>query len=349
MNNETLKTTFLPIIGFSDTNSEITLDADLVVASSGRYINNEDALLTLENLEAIKPATVTLSDWLREKIEGSILRAFSDWSTHKVLSGSGRTLLSSDLMIKSVGNDEVSRTDNGFISFETRDSQSMIYDVEISFHFTEAQTFNLLIFEEGQLTPIVQEIVYNTPNSIQWFTLETQLVGQKRYFLGYELSGKTYYNSVSNGGYYPIGRYYSSHGVYHDLGVNTLWDVDDHTITFDQDFGMNLRVTVQCDYTELVVRQKNLFVDIICKRAALDLLEELGANAHATVNRNESNVSRQMIDYKIRGTDGTNRGSATDYSMERKYTQAIKAVSFDETLIDPFCSPCKRGIIVTTI
>ena len=114
-----------------------------------------------------------------------------------------------------------------------------------------------------------------------------------------------------------------------------------------ENFGIDAKMSVSCDYTGLIVDQKSVFIDLIGKRVAMGLLREMIYNPSARHNRHEKNVDDQQLLYEIdgdsQGTKGNNNGLA------KQYEKALDAVGFDRSNIDKICLPCeRRGMRYTT-
>ena len=109
--------------------------------------------------------------------------------------------------------------------------------------------------------------------------------------------------------------------------------------TRSTNYGLNVRLNVQCDFTNLILEQKSLFATAIAKQVAIDLLREIAFNATSRVNRHEANVTRGP--YSMRSTATARAGPGDAQAIE----EAIDAIQFDETGIDKHCLPCRRRAV----
>jgi len=100
---------------------------------------------------------------------------------------------------------------------------------------------------------------------------------------------------------------------------------------YNTNFGINLAFTAQCDLTEFVLRNKNLFTIAIQKAAAVRLLEGI---AYSTENKGYLNqvkdIARYELDNKPEHTPG----------LRKEYENALKALSFDMSGLNSRCIPC---------
>lgn len=125
-----------------------------------------------------------------------------------------------------------------------------------------------------------------------------------------------------------------------------LWDVDNNQYTYDNNYGLNLEVTVSCDITDFIIEQRSLFQDIIAKQLAVDMLKEFAYNANVRTNRHSINASRLDILYEIDGDSSSMKKSGLSYQLDL----AFKAINLNTQGIDRVCLPCKNnGIKYRTV
>lgn len=118
-----------------------------------------------------------------------------------------------------------------------------------------------------------------------------------------------------------------------------LWDIGNNQYTYDNNYGLNLEITVGCDITDFIIEQKMLFKDIIGKQVAIDLLKEFAYNANVRTNRHSINASKLDILYEIDGDSSSMKKSGLSYQLDL----AFKAVNFSVQGIDRVCLPCKNN------
>lgn len=126
----------------------------------------------------------------------------------------------------------------------------------------------------------------------------------------------------------------------------SLWDVDNNQYTYDNNYGLNLDITVSCDITDFIIEQRDLFQDIIAKQVAVDMLKEFAYNANVRTNRHSINASRLDILYELDGDSSSMKKSGLNYQLD----QAFKAASLSTQGLDRVCLPCKNnGVKYKTI
>lgn len=124
-----------------------------------------------------------------------------------------------------------------------------------------------------------------------------------------------------------------------------MWDVETMVYTSNQNYGMNVDVTIGCDLTDFIIKQRSVFQTAIQRQVAYNLLRTMAMNPDVRVNRNQGNVSMDNILYEL---DGNTQGRATGLGYE--LAQAYKALEIDTQGIDRVCLGCNnRGVKYRTV
>lgn len=336
----------------------------LLNSTSGLWYNDVHAMVTIENLmsvadqfaqihqgnEAARDAAFT--QWVRERTDAGITQTLNDWINEKSLNQTSGNLLSDDELFESTGNiaDKEAAIDKvvGLEIIPSR-SKSMVLNLkEIGLQFDTAQTININLFQAGQSAPVqTKSIVYSAANSVQWEPLDWQLSQGKVYWLGYDqgaisgmaINGVRDYNYL-NGGLtsFPTGRFYQATAFNVDTVFGALWDLKQNAYTISTNYGLNLKLSVECDYTQFIINHKKLFQTAVWLRVGMNMLKEIQFNSNARANRNEANLSVNSLSFEIEGdTQGQD-----DFSLYRRYKKALSAIHFDRSSIDKICLPCKK-------
>ena len=125
-----------------------------------------------------------------------------------------------------------------------------------------------------------------------------------------------------------------------------LWNVENNQYTYDNNYGLNLEITISCDITDFIIEQRMLFQDIIAKQVAVDMLREFAYNANVRTNRHSINASRLDILYEVDGDSSSMKKSGLSYQLD----MAFKAIKLSTEGIDRVCLPCKNnGIKYRTV
>lgn len=147
--------------------------------------------------------------------------------------------------------------------------------------------------------------------------------------------------------YIEIHPFYIDEALAEDIdGSVVQWDVDNNVYTYDNNYGINLEVSVCCDFTDFIISNREAFQDILMKQVAVDMLREFIYNPNIRTNRHVLNASRQDIIYELEGDAASLKKSGLSYMLDEAY----KALSIAVTGLDRVCIPCKNnGIKYRTI
>lgn len=125
-----------------------------------------------------------------------------------------------------------------------------------------------------------------------------------------------------------------------------LWDVENNQYTYDNNYGLNLEVTVSCDITDFIVEQRMMFQDVIAKQVAVDMLREFAYNSNVRTNRHSINASRLDILYEVDGDSSSMKKSGLSYQLDMTF----KTIKLSTSGIDRVCLPCRNnGIKYRTV
>ena len=122
-----------------------------------------------------------------------------------------------------------------------------------------------------------------------------------------------------------------------------LWDIEDNTYTNTHNYGINMELSVGCDLTDFIIRERAIFANVLQKQMAADVLRTLAMNPDVRVNRNQANASRENLLYEV---DGNPQGRATGLGKELK--EAYDALDLDTRGIDRICLTCKPTFVKYT-
>lgn len=118
-----------------------------------------------------------------------------------------------------------------------------------------------------------------------------------------------------------------------------LWDLDTNIPTSTQNYGMNVEISVGCDLTDFIIKQRAIFQTVIQRQVATIALRTLAMNPDVRVNRNQSNASKMDILYELDGNTSGERPSGLGYDLKK----AMEALSLDTKGIDRICLSCNNG------
>lgn len=115
-----------------------------------------------------------------------------------------------------------------------------------------------------------------------------------------------------------------------------MWDEEAIIWTNTCNYGMNVEVSVACDLTDFIIRERQVFATALQRQVAYTLLRTMAMNPDVRVNRNQSNVSQQNILYEL---DGNPQGRENGLGMQLR--KAYEALDIDTRGIDRICLTCR--------
>ncbi len=317
---------------------------------------------------------IPFTEWLEQRTDEAILECIAEWFSMKSELFTANNLVERKKLFQVTG--DLSKSivsDNAFVGFELLPSAMRslcVTVVKAGFQFEGANNFKLKLFSSKQLNQKqTLDVAYagtNGAGSLEWFDVNWQLNSFEddeddsgaAWYIGYDQADLT--NDAVNGIFdkhygangsqaFPSGRYYGATAfsvANAQYTPNQLWALNQMDYTVDTNYGMNLVLKVQCDYTQFIIEQIDLFKDAFRLKVGIKLLEEIANNASARSNRHERNFTKDSLTYDLQGDNRARH----DNSLIGKYKKEMKAIEFDRTNIESICLPCKRrGIRHKTI
>ena len=292
--------------------------------------------------------------WLKEKTQAGIIRAVDTWLARKFLMNTGRNLLERKQLLEVAGNLNDKDTNNANVAgleITPIRSRNITGTIEaIGLQFDTTQTITVKLFSSNQPAALQSVAVsYATAGALQWETVDWTINGEGAYYIVIDqdaITGQSinavYEHANACGGIeqIPGGKFFRATAFDVSGGYTSLWNLDNMSYTRSTNYGLNLRLNLQCDFSTLILEQKNLFATLISKQVAIDLLRELAFNPTSRINRHEANIDRTTLLYEI---DGDSQGRPG--GMRKQLEEAIDAIQFDETGIDKHCLPCRRRAV----
>ena len=301
-----------------------------------------------------------LTETLRRETEAGIIKAIKDWFSSKKMFNTSNNLLEYEYLIQASGNVTDTNSNESkirFIEITPLNSRSLKYEpLQIGLQFDSADTIPIKIYKSGQKTAIdTQSLNYTDAGSMQWFDLDVEFEAGFRYWVTYDesaipgtqsINGMRDYEYKNRGSryssneFFPLGRFYKAVAGYHTEGNSELWDLSNNTYILDNNYGINIKSRVVCDYTQFIIDQADVFYPAIMLSVGMYMLRKFAFNPEAVVDRHESNLRKEDILYEI---DGDSQGeTGSNRRLSKQYERAIKSIQFDTSGIDEICLPCKR-------
>lgn len=328
--------------------------------------------------------TNLFSEWLESKTKASIQKAIARYCNEKTVEETNKPLCESRTLFDGTGRlvDTVKNKKNlvGFEIIPVRAKGVTTKINKICLQFTKAGEYTLYLMHSSMDAPVkIIKLNKIRDNSAEWFTVDDlYLPYQSEYndaggswYLCYFQSelpeGSQAIRKDKDWSKEPCGscsrrelitwmawsKYLEIHPFFvNEELINTedeslhLWDVENNQYTYDNNYGLNLEVTVSCDITDFIVEQRMMFQDVIAKQVAVDMLREFAYNSNVRTNRHSINASRLDILYEVDGDSSSMKKSGLSYQLD----MAFKAIKLSTSGIDRVCLPCRNnGIKYRTV
>ena len=321
--------------------------------------------------------TNLFSEWLESKTKASIQKAIARYCNEKTVEGTNKPLCESRTLFDGTGRlvDTVKNKKNlvGFEIIPVRAKGVTTKINKICLQFTKAGEYTLYLMHSSMDAPVkIIKLNKIRDNSAEWFTVDDLYLPYQSedndaggswylcYFQSELPEGSQAIRKDKDWSKEPCGscsrrelitwmawsKYLEIHPFFvNEELINTedeslhLWDVENNQYTYDNNYGLNLEVTVSCDITDFIVEQRMMFQDVIAKQVAVDMLREFAYNSNVRTNRHSINASRLDILYEVDGDSSSMKKSGLSYQLD----MAFKAIKLSTSGIDRVCLPCRNN------
>lgn len=110
-----------------------------------------------------------------------------------------------------------------------------------------------------------------------------------------------------------------------------MWPTEGEVLQYTKSYGLNLDLTVRCDITLFLCRERDLLTDSLLKQVAVDLLNEV---AYSVRNNVIAKETRDLAMFALQTQPNGNPG------LTKQLEKAIAALDFDLSDLDEACLPC---------
>ena len=328
--------------------------------------------------------TNLFSEWLESKTKASIQKAIARYCNEKTVEGTNKPLCESRTLFDGTGRlvDTVKNKKNlvGFEIIPVRAKGVTTKINKICLQFTKAGEYTLYLMHSSMDAPVkIIKLNKIRDNSAEWFTVDDLYLPYQSedndaggswylcYFQSELPEGSQAIRKNKDWSKEPCSSCsrrellawmaWSKYLEIHPFFVNEeliniedeslhLWDVENNQYTYDNNYGLNLEVTVSCDITDFIVEQRMMFQDVIAKQVAVDMLREFAYNSNVRTNRHSINASRLDILYEVDGDSSSMKKSGLSYQLD----MAFKAIKLSTSGIDRVCLSCRNnGIKYRTV
>lgn len=372
-----IENALLHLVGWAqDTNPDTPIDEAMTQSDSGLTFQAAHPLLTLDNIRAIAPENVDFSVFLERLTREGIVTAVQNFVQRKQLANETRSLLERRTLFDGAGRIKDTINPSGsLVGYEILPVRSMGVSAKIEriglqmVHATG--TVRVYLFHSSQVDPVkVFDLEYTKENGgYQWFDIADCYLP---YISDENNAGGCWYlcynqndlparmravNISKDWSREPCGtcnrgnlqawreltKYLQVSPFRYRAGESfadfpELWDIAETIYTATSCYGMNVEISVGCDLTDFVIRQRQMFATVVQRQVAYNALRTLALNPSVRVNRNQVNATRDDLLYEL---DGNTQGRASGLGHELKL--AYDALSVDTKGIDRICLTCHNG------
>ena len=341
----------------------------LTTTDSGRYYNSAHPLLTVDNLAAIANRfdQIEVNDtdrnnaftaWLQQHTEQAILEVLDTWLFEKVGLKSAANLLSDARLFSMGGSMAIlsNQVISDFYGMEIVPMSSKHIDgtvKQIALQFDNDQTVTVEFYATDNPNRLQSvDVVYNSGGGVQWVDVNWAMEGGKTYFIGYHYSGKTgnsingvqQFDFASSGMQaFPTEKYYNATAFHVTTNDNqVLWDTRVNSYTTGDNYGLNVELSFECDYTQFIIDNRQVLKSAILYGVGIYFLRLMISNPSAKINTQEANIEslRMWLQNEMVGHSDEKQ----DGSIMGRYKAALKAIQFDRGRIDRVCLPCNQQV-----
>jgi hypothetical protein len=347
--------------------AEFQIDIPLTVTESGEYYQQKHPALRLDIIKATLPDGLDLSDYLETKVRDASIEMFNDLIQYRQLKGYGKTLLSQAQLLNKYGwlNDKITN-ENRFVGYQIRMNsvtglQATIN--QIGFQFSGVESFDLYLFHSSKKLPI-KTISVTTTGGGDWdWILANEIIAgfsmnktyEGVYVLGYYQQDITT-NAINGTGFNfdkgdcsscnsqlgenwrNISEHFMIYPIYVPNGSyvkGEMFDLNDAFHPNDKTYGLNLRLSVECNLTEFFIDNKFAFKNLLALKVTDMILKDMKFSQE--INFIEENI-KMMI---IRDLEGDVETKLTNISSQ--YQKELQSVEYNISEINSKCLSCERA------
>lgn len=368
--NSVVTNCFKSLIGWKqhyDT-SEILIDSLLTVSDSNEYFQDFHPALRLDLIKSILPQNRTLDSYLEEKRDTAIVQLLSDVTSEKQYDKYARkTLIDAKPIIDKYGwINDIIINEGRFVGFKIKTKLSTgLRNVikSIGIQVTQTQTLKMYLYHSSKMDAIETfDIVVGGAVQWNWSDVDINLDAITKdivggvWIVGYyqddlvgQAIGYTELNwingpcSTCDGGYRlnawrETTKFIQIIPIYvpaPSLNGIQMFDLNDSMEVLNNNFGMNLRISAECDLSQFFCENRFSLKKALGLKLSYLVLKDIQFSQQ--INYIEESL-KHMIIRDLEGDKDTNYINIVD-----QYLNEIKAVNFDHSAKDYYCLPCDNN------
>lgn len=348
--------------------SEIQIPASLTNTDSGEYFQQKHSALALDIIQALIPENYDLDKYLTDVVTDSTNEIFNDLIQYRQLKEYGKTLLSQSTLLNKYGSASDKIVNQGrFVGLQIRPKAMTGLKAvinQIGLQFDGAATFDLYLYHSSKLDPLKTINVTTNGRGWDWTLTNEELSAFKGseyhggvFVLGYyqdaiTVSAINYTNfnwdrgecstcnSSNFNSWNTIKTHFQVYPLYVPAGsfvVGEMFDLNDAIYTNDQSFGLNLKLSAECDLTDFFIQNKMVFKNLLAYKVVHKVLQMMKFSQQ--INYIEENI-KMMIIRDLEGDIDTKL-----MNIPTQYHKELKSVAFNTSGINKLCLGCEEDAI----
>jgi len=291
--------------------------------------------------------TTPFNEELRKITLAGAAKVVTDWYNLKTTLRSSNSLLQKKLVLAIPGYKREEFTSKDFVGWRVvpTPSQDVICVIDrISLDLNNSTDCTVWLFKNGEPVESTTFVGDGSDGAV-WKQVNWELERGSMYYVAYDRTTVTPVNGIAQAykdwsyNRFPGTLPYAEVSAFEHEGAGEPgWDDVTDIQSNQNNYGLNMMISAKCDYTDLIIDSKELFVDSFCKAVGIMALRAMAMNPNARINRNEGNIDGTRVLYEIEGDAiGRNGGLKKDYDV------ALKGITFDDRKFSEHCLPCKRS------
>lgn len=344
----------------------------LDTSESGEYYNLDYLPIDTEVIQATIPPDKPLDEYLQEKTKSGVVYLANKLKNNKIIKRASKAQLSNFVLFPNGGwkKNTIAKS-NRFcgIAFELRHDVGLNVVLEkIGLQLSAINTdLTIYVYHSSQEAPITTFDITNTSaNSFYWKTdnpislyADDDQYSGGTFYIGYyeaDLTGnairfKTGYFDFNKGycstcGYGNLSKQYSKAMNFvriapfyvdeDDYTQGEMFDVEDVQFVYDNNFGFNFGLSINCDITNYLIQTRNQLTTALGNAVAYKILKGV---EYSQQNNFATDDLIGSIQVEMNGTT-----DAQVDTIGKQIEDAVEALTIDQSELGSVCLPCyKKG------
>lgn len=320
---------------------------DVVMYNSAYYRSIQDGTNQSPSTEtAYWRKTTLLSVWIQDKYDGAVLATVDALMEANKLSGHGKELRAVTGLYNAEGvKTNLITKSSRFVGYEINISESnMAVTLQrIGMQLNGQKAVPIHIIYNGEDTIVTPTFSGNSRFNYQDIEPITFRSGMGPVTVGYyedDLDTVSAIGMVSStfaqapcytcGGSENGNR--STWGKY--ITVSPIASIDGDIDSYDTNYGLNLAMSFRCDLSDILIREKMSVVPALKAMLRVMFMEAIAANVR---NNKEADVTQTLVYNQLQNYQDP-------FGPKNQLKNAIKALQFEMSNINPACLPCASRI-----